>query len=214
MYADSLIARAIYGVAAILVCHAVAEWTGDGYQFDVSAPNRSLDDLPTAIGQWQSSEVDLPVPTVDVIGAEAYINRMYRDDQGAPVGVHLAYWASPEYAADVAPHHPSRCYTGAGWEILESVRCEVDFETERLPFEMMLVEQNGQRLVTAHWYQMGPFRFTSRTDARGVHRQLWGQAQWPPTLKVLLQTPANSIDSARPRLEALAAELTAWTSEF
>lgn len=77
MFADAMTVRGIYGVAAILLCHAAAQWTGAGYHFDVSAPNPNLDELPVTIGEWESSEVALAVGTADARGADASINRQY-----------------------------------------------------------------------------------------------------------------------------------------
>ena len=214
MLTDSVFARGAYGIAAILICQVAVEWIGAGYTFDIVAPKRDLADLPLAFGVRSGTEIPLDPATTNVLGAAGFVNREYTASRQPPVSVHLAYWASPEYFVDVAPHHPKVCYVGAGWEVLDVRYSEIDTDAGRLKMEWMLFQRNDQQLVTAHWYQLGEFRFTSRSDARGVHRQLWGTAQWPPTLKVLLQTPAGSIDAAMPVIEAIAADVYHWTAEF
>jgi hypothetical protein len=68
------------------------------------------------------------------------------------------------------------------------------------------------RIVTAHWYQLGDARYTSSNAGRLEISRFWGKTEWPPLVKVLLHIPARNIEEAAPRLEHFATEVNAWTS--
>jgi hypothetical protein len=64
---------------------------------------------------------------------------------------------------------------------------------------------------------MGTSLFDNATDARRVHRQLWGQPTWPPTIKVMLQLPTDEtgdIDESLVRIKRFAGYLFEFTSQL
>jgi hypothetical protein len=65
---------------------------------------------------------------------------------------------------------------------------------------------------SAGWQILGTE--TARVEAREVQRTFWGERELPFVAKVLVQISASDVDSAKPRLEELASEISAWTKQL
>lgn len=182
---------------------------------EVREPGRSLQDLPRQIGSWQGTDQeDLERGTTDVLNATSHLNRRYSDGTGNWIALHAAVWTSPEEVCSAVPHHPEQCYRAAGWQVLEQTRWRMPTASGELPIQVCLIESQGRRIVSAHWYQMGEYRYTSQGEALSVLPNFWGRREWPAVVKVMLQTPASEIAAARTQLEGFVEPVFVWTAEM
>jgi EpsI family protein len=171
--------------------------------------------LPQQLGEWRAvQEHKLDSRTSDVLGADEFVSRTYRNPAGEEVAVQLAIW-SDHSGGPTGLHYPEVCYRNAGWQILQTVEGEARTAKDSAqPLRLMGMEKSGATIVTAHWFQMGDATFFSTNEARAIHRRHWGERYWPCEVKVLLQTSAPDIKTARPKLEDIGAAISAWTRDL
>ncbi|MDB5342795.1 MAG: hypothetical protein JWP89_1172 [Schlesneria sp.] len=190
--------------AVMAVCYFGTLWVQDGYTFEVTPLSRDLQAIPLDLEGWRGEDIPIDESVARMLNAQQSMNRVYRDRDGTSVTTNVSAWLRPETVSEVAPHVPKLCYTNSGWTILSEREVVITTSQGSLPFITMLCEKQGERIVVAYWYQMGTSYFNSVSEARRVHRGLWGQRQWPATVKILLQTSAASLDAGLPRIERFA----------
>lgn len=188
----------------MVVCYMGTLWVRNGYTFEVTPLNRDLQAIPVDMGGWQGEDVAIDENVARMLNAQQAMNRIYRDRDGTTVVASVSAWLRPETVSEVAPHVPKLCYTNSGWSIIAEREVTIETPEGPLPFIAMLCEKQGERIVVAYWYQMGTSYFNSVSAARRIHRGLWGQRHWPPTVKILLQTSAPTFDAGLPRIERFA----------
>jgi hypothetical protein len=157
-----------------------------------------LSELPLAFEHWTGKVTELDPRIFVVIGAEEQINRLYMNPDGAAIAVHCATWTSPNPGT---PHGPDDCYSRAGWKLLQSRTMTLPGRPDA-PIAEREYERSGERVVVIFWYQMDDRTYVDRVGERTVRRAHWGQREWPPLTKVLLQTDLT--DFAEPRLLEIA----------
>ena len=200
----SLRLRLWFTAAVMVLCYVGTSWVRAGYQFEVAPLNRDLESMPLELDGWRGVDIPIDERVREILNAQATLNRVYRSRDGVSVVAHVSAWLNPDTVSEVAPHVPKICYTNAGWKIIDESEVHVNSPQGDLPLICLLLEKPGERIVVAYWYQMGKSRFNSVEQARHIHRRLWGQRQWPATVKVLLQTSADSIKTGLPAIERFA----------
>lgn len=195
----------------ILIASLGTQWVRSGYSHEVRPPSKDIRTLPERLGAWESvEERTLERRTADVLGADAFVGRLYRRPDGDAVSAQVAVW-SDHSDGPTGVHYPEVCYANAGWTIVRTDAGVIRLPGgKQRPLRLMQIEGPNGRIVTAHWYQMGDATFFSKGEARAIHRDLWGERDWPCVVKVLLQVSAEDLESARPRLEEFAAAVGAW----
>lgn len=193
----------------------LGHWVRSGYSHEARKPSKHVAALPEQFDTWRSVvEHKLDSRTADVLGADEFISRTYRNLEGDEVSIQLAIW-SDHSGGPTGLHYPEVCYRNAGWNILETQRGEAqDTDGGTRPIRVMAMEKSGAAIVTAHWFQMGDSTFFSTREARSVHQSYWGDKYWPCEVKVLIQTSAPNIDAALPKLENFASAVSTWTKDL
>jgi Protein of unknown function (DUF3485) len=190
------LARAIWITLAIVV---VTQLPGFALHSSFVASSvrplqRSLADLPLVLGNWTGKDSEVDPRIFAAVGAEQQINRVYSNPAGAAITTHCATWTRLNPGM---PHGPQECYHSAGWKLAQS-------QSRTLPDRPDVTvivdkyERAGQQVVAVYWYQMDKSAFIDREGLRRVRLQRWGQREWPPVSKVLLQ--AEGMDDAESRL--------------
>ena len=170
---------------------------------DVIPVANVFESIPRTIDEWSSTNVDLDPKLYLAIGASETLDRRYSPLYGSPVLFHCSGWND---ADEWLPHPPTGCYTAAGWEIKQKRTITLgDFPQS--PISFLELERQGERVGVIYWYQRGPFVYHGREGARFARQELWGKAQWPPLVKVLLQTSALDSKAAEKRLRTLATRI-------
>jgi hypothetical protein len=193
--------RAIWAAVAVL---AVLQGGGAAIEraFFPSAVrplSHKLSELPMTLGHWSGTEVTLDSKTFAAVGADDQVARVYKNG-GEAVLVHSAAFQSHD---DWTPHRPEICYSGNGWELLDS-------RTVSLPnvpnfATIQTYQQSGQRVVALYWYQTDRGTYSDREGGRTLRRGQWGRRERSPVVKTLLQ--ASDSDRAEGELIELAAKI-------
>lgn len=116
-------------------------------------PAAALDRLPYRLGEWQGRDAAaLDGETLQVLGADAYLNRSYAGGAAAPVGLYIAYYAEPKPGVSV--HSPLHCLPGTGWEPLEvsTIALRGAGGDDAAHVRRMIVSKNLDRALVLYWY--------------------------------------------------------------
>jgi len=112
-------------------------------------PAAALDRLPYRLGEWQGRDAAaLDGETLQVLGADAYLNRSYAGGAAAPVGLYIAYYAEPKPGVSV--HSPLHCLPGTGWEAIEVATVALGAGHAR----RLVVRKNRDRALVLYWYSV------------------------------------------------------------
>lgn len=203
-------------IAATLM---ILGWCGtyyvrSGYTFEVQKLSQELVKLPKELLGYLGTDITIDDEIQKELNASSWVNREYRRADGHTMIVHSAAWTSPEEVSEVVPHHPSVCYTSAGWSIVEQRSFEIETPAGKRPIGMMLLERNKEYCVLGYWYQMGTSTFSSLSEGKRVHREYWGKRTWPTTIKMMLQVSAKDIDSGALQIEPIAVKLFQWVASL
>lgn len=203
-------------LAALLMVSGwvVTTWVRSGYTFEVQPLSRGLETFPLEIDGYTGKDIPVDEEISRVLDADSSINRAYNGAKGSSVILHASAWLRPETIASVAPHSPKVCYTNAGWKILKEQTVQFSAPSGKWPVCLLLLDREGERCVVGYWYQIGHSAFNTAAEARSVHRELWGNKSWPATIKFMLQTPGQDIDSVLPTMEEFSKIVYEWSSEL
>ncbi|MCY2978682.1 MAG: EpsI family protein [Planctomycetota bacterium] len=182
--------------------YGLITWVESGSGLAI-APNVDLSAFPQTIDGWVGEDIEIPDDTVQVMQADQYVNRVYRDAMGQEISMHVANWLNKVTISE-APHHPEICYPAAGWVIQERRTTQIKTAAGDIPMELISYQKGQKRVVSCHWFQVADVYFYSSSGFQRQRHRFWGMKAWPSTTKILLQTGAPTVDSAKERLEGFA----------
>ncbi|WP_397570701.1 exosortase C-terminal domain/associated protein EpsI [Schlesneria sp. T3-172] len=189
-------------------------WVRSGYTFEVQPLSRGLETFPIELDGYVGTDLPVDEDVAIILNADSSINRNYKNPNGNSVILHASAWVRPETVASVAPHSPKICYTNAGWRIVTERTVQCTAPSGSWPMCVLLLDRDGERCVVGYWYQIGHATFNTASEARSVHRDLWGKKKWPATIKFMLQTPGHDLDVVLPTLEEFAKNVYQWSTEL
>jgi EpsI family protein len=118
---------------------------------DISLP-KPLSSLPLALGQWNGVEDPLEQSIINALGVDEYVNRVYRGEDGEPIGLYIGYYRSQQ--TDETLHSPKNCLPGTGWQPLRSERLLLKTADGRAVLvNKYLIQKGLDRQVVLYWYQ-------------------------------------------------------------
>ena len=111
-------------------------------------------------------ETKIDDDTADVLKADDYVMRAYRDEKGQQVDLFIAYYKMQK--AGDSMHSPKNCLPGAGWGIVESNEVAMHAENPAHPIMInrYLIEKNGTKSLVLYWYQ---------ANGRVIASEYWGK---------------------------------------
>jgi EpsI family protein len=171
--------------------------------------------MPKTIGPWVGDDVHLEPRVFEAIGGQMAISRLYKMEN-TEISLHCAVFTKAFMQYNVRRLHPPEvCYPGNGYTIEneETVQFEPARETIHLA-RLLTMSRDGHRVFCLYWYQVGTTTFWSAVDQRRIVDSFRGRTVWPPMIKVMLQTSANSPEEATTTLKSLAALVYPWTRDF
>ncbi|HYB61894.1 MAG TPA: EpsI family protein [Methylomirabilota bacterium] len=116
-----------------------------------AALHHPLTEFPTVIGSWRGEDRPFTADLVQEIGADDYINRIYRGD-AQPVELYVGFYSDERFGD--AMHSPKNCLPGAGWEPVRSALVQIGWAEGRpLLVNEYLVEKPNNRDLVLYWYQ-------------------------------------------------------------
>ncbi len=204
--------RLLIAAAAVLGIYTGGELFKDrGMPTEPAHLQLDLDQLPRKFNSWSGDDTPLDPQVFQAIGAEKVINRRYRDGR-AEVDLHCDVFL--KYGVRIL-HPPELCYPGSGYTVADSESVEIAADAKSPRFARLLtLEKDGTRVYCLYWYQIGDLTFWDADNQRRAVRSLRGRETWPPMIKVMLQTTANSPEEARARLKSLADSVYPWTCQY
>jgi EpsI family protein len=139
----------VFVLAALVFCAGAWAQAGGPREVPLRTP---LSAFPLRIDDWRGFDGPAIEPEVArVLRADDYVNRVYRDRAGAPVGLWVAFYASQRQGDAI--HSPLNCLPGTGWTPLDHTRPVLTIDDRPLRVNRYLVQKRGDRQVVLYWYQ-------------------------------------------------------------
>lgn len=130
-----------------------------------------LSACPLLIDTWQGQKApDFDAQTLEVLGVDEYINRMYADASGRALSLYVGYYASQRQGDTM--HSPLNCLPGAGWSPVSfdrigiPVRKAADAAEETITVNRYVIEKGLDRQMVLYWYQ---------SQGRVIASEYWGK---------------------------------------
>lgn len=178
---------------------------------EVKLPDWTFHDMPQQLGTWLGEDTELDPKITAAVGAEAVVDRNYRNEREHSITVHTAIFIDPTMAVY---HTPMSCYKSAGWELVEEGQMHLQFgEQTNVAVSLTTWEKEGQRILVAYWYKLGKHVFLTRLSLGQARWAMRGQDSWPATIKVMLQTSVNNPDDAKTDIADLAEQIGKWIDQ-
>lgn len=127
----------------------------------------ALSDLPATLGEWTLvREHTIEERILDVLQADDYLVRTYRDPQGHVADLFVGYYENQRTGE--AMHSPKNCLPGWGWEAVDSGRVAVNAAAGGAPvvINRYVVQKDNQRALVLYWYQ---------AHGRIIASEYWGK---------------------------------------
>lgn len=114
--------------------------------------SRPLATLPLSFGAWHGVDAPFEDRVVKALAVDDYLSRVYRGEDGAPIGLYIAYYKSQR--TNEAIHSPQNCLPGSGWQPVSAGRLGLKTPTGGSAMVNQYVVQKGlQRQMVLYWYQ-------------------------------------------------------------
>ena len=116
-------------------------------------PRERLSAFPQAIGVWHGKDAPEFSPEIRaVLGADDYVNRVYRASSGGDAGLYIGYYESQQQGDTI--HSPLNCLPGAGWQPLSRSYITIPVAPGRsIRVNQFVIEKGLDRQVVLYWYQ-------------------------------------------------------------
>lgn len=114
--------------------------------------------FPTSLGEWRGHPSSLDRQTETFLGLTDYILSDYAKSDRRQVNLYVAYYASQR--TGIAPHSPSVCIPGNGWQItdLERTNYSSTDPSISLPLNRVVIARGSDKQLVYYWF-----------DERGRH---------------------------------------------
>jgi EpsI family protein len=127
--------------ALVAACQVGAGWVRSGYGGQVRPPAKDVRTLPPELAGWRAvEEIPLEKRTADILGADSFLSRVYRDPAGETASIQVAVWTDLR-EGPAGLHYPDVCYPNAGWRILETETILVPTSAGDRPLRLMVMEK-------------------------------------------------------------------------
>jgi EpsI family protein len=112
-----------------------------------------LDTIPLRLGGWTGTPAgELSEETLRVLGADAYIERIYTSEgAAAPVALFVGFYGRQRQGDAI--HSPLNCLPGSGWTTLERARVRVPADPAPIDVNRLLVGKGFDRYEVLYWYE-------------------------------------------------------------
>lgn len=178
----------------------------------VEKPNWTLRELPYQFGPWHGEDTEMDPKIAVATGADAIVNRVYRDEREHAVSVHTAMFLNP---VEGIYHSPLNCYRASGWTKLTEARENVKVaEDLSIAVSLTTWEKEGEKIQVVYWFQLGQHILYDRFDlGTNVRWSMRGQATWPVLVKVMIQLPLTDPDDAKAAGLGFAQQFAGWLNQ-
>jgi len=132
-------------LSAIVLLHTVSHG-------EAVVPRQPLRDLPYVLGPWTGAERPLEQRIVLAVSVTDYTNRVYVNQENAPLDLYIGYYASQRTGDTI--HSPKNCLPGAGWDPIQSGYATVSVAGGRsIVVNEYVIQQGLDKELVFYWYQ-------------------------------------------------------------
>lgn len=149
--------RATFGHAPVfaclvLICGVAVAGLFVSSRQEIRPDRNSFASFPTVIGSWHGRPSTLDKNTERYLGLTDYLLSDYVEAGGRQVNLYVAYYASQR--SGFAPHSPSVCIPGNGWQIAYFERSHFtnDKGNISLPLNRVLISRGTERQLVYYWF--------------------------------------------------------------
>ncbi|CCH50106.1 VPLPA-CTERM-specific exosortase XrtD [Pseudodesulfovibrio piezophilus] len=104
------------------------------------------------IGPWTGQRIYLSQPVVQSLGADDYVNMVFRNKDTQDAIYVLISWYDQQTTSHAA-HAPTSCLVGGGWDIMNKQVLDAGQSDERnFPVTQMTLDKNGQTIISNFWF--------------------------------------------------------------
>lgn len=137
-------------IALLLVGTAV--YLGAASRPEQLPTRKSLTALPMTLGDWRGQRApDLAPVTLDVLGVDDYISRIYSLNGQQLLSMYIGYYVSQRRGDTI--HSPMNCLPGAGWIPMSASRMTIDVDGAPVDVNRVLIQKGEERQIALYWYQ-------------------------------------------------------------
>lgn len=167
-------------ISARLIIAAAVLFLGGAYlqrvaRVEIAPPRESLASCPLMIDVWKGRQAAaFDERTLQVLGVDEYLNRVYRAADGTPVGLYIGYYGSQRQGDTI--HSPLNCLPGAGWApvhhdqigipVSARVSAASSASVRSIRVNRYIIEKGLDRQLVIYWYQ---------SHGRVVASEYWGK---------------------------------------
>lgn len=150
--------RALIVTACFL---ATAAYLARAARAEPTPARAPLSQCPLIISDYRGRATEpFDEKTLAVLGVNDYINRLYLNAQGVPLGLYVGYYSSQREGDTI--HSPQNCLPGAGWEPMSSSHLAVTV-TEKgntgvptprtIELNRYVIAKGLDKQLVLYWYQ-------------------------------------------------------------
>jgi len=138
-------------LALFLLCAALVVGGGLAWWLQLQPPLTvdvtPLRTLPPSIDDWTSVDLEVDDRVADELAADFNIQRAYRHPTGQLIWLYVGYYSTERGGRP--EHTPRGCYTGAGWELVETRVLDVAGGH----VQEFLVQRAGEHRLVHFWFR-------------------------------------------------------------
>ena len=145
-------AKVLSGTVIVIVAAIVSlTYTRPPMLIPVHVP---LQTIPMQIGDWEGRDTAVDARSLETLALSDYASSIYvRPQEGAPVGLWIAYYESQVQGASV--HSPRGCLPGGGWQVEsldEYTVPNVRADGSSLHVNRAIISMEDQRQLVYYWF--------------------------------------------------------------
>lgn len=133
-------------LCAVLVLGGAVAWWLE-LRPPLTADVSPLETLPNRLDDWTAIDLAFDDRVADALAADFNVQRAYRHPTGQLIWLYVGYYSTERGGRP--EHTPRGCYTGAGWELLETR--VLDVPDGRI--QEFLVRRSGEHRLVHFWFR-------------------------------------------------------------
>ena len=152
--------------AAVLVVLGVAVEFMLPERQEIAPARTEFVEFPEHLAGWQGTRDTLEKVYLDALQLNDYLLMNYRDGEGQPINLYVAYYQSQRNGMSV--HSPRLCLPGGGWKISKFERYDIPAAKGQSswPVNRVIIEQGGQKQLVYYWFRERDRRLTNEYAVR------------------------------------------------
>ncbi|MFH0964466.1 MAG: exosortase C-terminal domain/associated protein EpsI [Planctomycetota bacterium] len=142
----------LWALAIVLAAGAAAQWRLARHLEELAPEplGAKLSAVPYMIGKYEGQDVELSASVVEVLGAQDYIRRLYRSEDGDAFSLYVGYFGE---LGDARHHSPQVCYPGAGWAQVREEKILAGGGGDNIvPANVLVFEKEGYYQAVVNWF--------------------------------------------------------------